>query len=178
MANLYQHAEWMSGAAQHLTSFVCFAVRSGVGAAIMQDGHLLGGSHGVSGEVGYVAIPSDKAASQWKTLQELVSEQALGLDVESTNFGLSDARARRAGELVGAQLATFANLLGPEAMVLAGGLIQHGGPLWPWLERTYHRFVLRELGDRVQLLSSRAGAFAAAIGAAHRCFQSLFPIRP
>ena len=172
----YALAEWMSGAAQHLTSFVCLAVRSGVGTAIMQDGRLLGGSHGLAGEAGYVPIPSGKAASQWKTFHELVSEQALGLDVESETFELSKARAQRAGELVGAQLATIANLLDPEAIVLAGKLIQPNGLLWPWLERTYRRFVLPDLSDRVQLLASRAGPFAAAIGAAHRCFQLMFPV--
>ena len=172
----YALAEWTSGAAQHLTSFVCLAVCSGVGAAIMQDGHLLGGSHGLAGEAGYIAIPNDKAASGWKTFHELVSEQALGLDVESETFELSDTRAQRAGELVGAQLATFANLLDPEAIVLAGKLIQPDGPLWPWLERTYRRFVLPDLADRVQLLPARAGPFAAAIGAAHRCFQLLYPV--
>ena len=174
----YALTEWMSGAAQHLKSFICLAVRSGVRAAIMQDGRLLDGSHGLAGAAGYIAIASEKAASQWSTFHELVSEQALGVDVESKTFHLSDARAQRAGELVGAQLATFANLLDPEAIVLAGKLIQPDGQLWPWIERTYRRFVLPDIADRVQLLSSRAGPFAAAVGAAHRCFQLLFPVEP
>ena len=49
-------AEWMSGAAQHLDSFVCLAVRSGVGAGIVLDGKLFGGSHGFAGEPGYAPV--------------------------------------------------------------------------------------------------------------------------
>jgi len=168
--------EWMSGAAQHLETFICLAVRSGVGAAIMHRGQLWDGSHGLSGEGGYIPVPDSRPASRWKRLHELVSEHALGIDAESEPSGLSESRAQRAGEWVGAQLAALANVLDPQAIVLAGRLIQPDGPLWPALERTYRRFLLPDLADRVQLLPSRAGPFAAAIGAAHRCFQLLFPV--
>ena len=171
----YARTEWMSGAARHLSSFICFAVRSGVGAAIVQDGRLLAGSHGFSGEAGYVPVPSNRAASQWKTFQQIVSEHALGVNVEAKSFHLSEARAKRAGELVGAQLAALATLLDPQAIVLAGGLIQPASPLWPWIERAFRRFMLPDLADRVQLLPSRVGPFAAAIGATHHCFQMLYP---
>ena len=170
----YALEEWMSGAAQHLSNFICLAVRSGVGAAIMQNGRLSGGSHGFSGEAGYFPIPAGGAASQWRTFQETVSEQALGIDVEAKNSHLPEARAKRAGELVGAQIAALVSLLDPEAVVLAGGLIQPNGSLWSSLERTYRRFVLPDIAERVQLLPSRVGPFAAAIGATHQCFRMLY----
>jgi predicted NBD/HSP70 family sugar kinase len=171
----YALTEWASGAAQHMSDFICLAVRSGVGAAIVRDGRLVDGSHGFSGEAGYIPIPNGKAASQWKTFQETVSEQALGIDVESKVFSLSEDQAKRAGEFVGAQAAALATLLDPEAIVLAGELIQPDGPLWPSLERTYRRFILPDIAERVHLLPSRVGPFAAAIGATHRCVQTLYP---
>lgn len=171
----YALTEWMSGAAQHLSNFVCLAVRSGVGVAMLRDGRVIRGSHGFSGGAGYFAIPGDRPASQWKTLQDTVSEHALSVDVEAKGFALSEAKAKRAGELVGAQLAALATLLDPEAVVLAGGLIQPDGPLWRWIERTFRRFLLPDIADRVQLLPSRVGPLAAAIGATHRCFQMLYP---
>src|SRR5437868_9211130 len=39
-------AEWVGGAAKGLNSFVCIAVRSGVGAGVVLNGRLRGGSHG------------------------------------------------------------------------------------------------------------------------------------
>ncbi len=172
----YALTEWTSGAAQRLSSFICLAVRSGVAAAVVQDGRLLAGAHGLAGEVGHAPVPSEKPASQWKAFQDVVSEHALGVDAEAKGFALSPARARRAGELVGAQAAALAAVFDPEAVVLAGALVQPDGPLWPALERAFHRFMLPDLADRVRLLPSRVGPFAAAIGAAHQCFQRLYPV--
>jgi glucokinase len=171
-------AEWMSGAAQHLDTFICLAVRSGVGAGIVIDGRLHVGGHGFAGEPGFTPLPIGPNPSQWKQLQHVVSETALGVDVETNGFDLPEARARRAGELLGAQLAAMAALLDPQAIVLAGGLVQPGRPLWAPMVQTFRRLVLAELVDRVQLLPAQLGPFAAAVGAAHRCFEMLYPIEP
>jgi N-acetylglucosamine repressor len=171
-------AEWMNGAAQHLDSFICLAVRSGVGAGIVINGRLHVGSHGFAGEPGFTPLPIGPNASQWKHLQHVVSETALGVDVETNGFELPEGKARRAGELLGAQLAAMAALLDPQAIVLAGGLVQPGRPLWAPMVRVFRRLVLPELADRVQLLPARLGPFAAAVGAAHRCFQMLYPSEP
>jgi N-acetylglucosamine repressor len=171
-------AEWMSGAAQHLHSFVCLAVRSGVGAGIVIDGKLFAGSHGFAGEPGYAPVTLGRDARRWKHLQNVVSESALGVDVEASDFALSEGKARRAGELLGAHLATMASLLDPQAVVLAGGLLRPDRPLWDSVARVFRQMVLPELADRVQILPARLGPFAAAIGAAHRCFQMLYPLEP
>jgi predicted NBD/HSP70 family sugar kinase len=171
-------AEWMSGAAQHLDSFVCVAVRSGIGAGIVINNQLYTGSHGFGGEVGYMPIARGSSVGQWKHLQHVVSEHALGVDVEAADFKLPEGRARRAGELLGAQLAGVASLLDPDAMVLAGGLVQPDRPLWGPMVSTFRRLVLPELVERVQLLPAQLGPFAAAVGATHRCFQMLFPVEP
>lgn len=171
-------AEWMNGAAQHLDSFICLAVRSGVGAGIVINGRLHVGSHGFAGEPGFTPLPIGPNANQWKHLQHVVSETALGVDVEANGFDLPEGKARRAGELLGAQLAGMASLLDVQAIVLAGGLVQPGRPLWAPMVQVFRRLVLPELADRVQLLPARLGPFAAAVGAAHRCFEMLYPIEP
>jgi N-acetylglucosamine repressor len=171
-------AEWMSGAAQHLDSFVCLAVRSGVGAGIVIDGKLFGGSHGLAGEPGYAPVTLGQDARQWKHLQDVVSESAMGVDVEASDFALSEGKARRAGELIGAQLASIAAMFDPQAIVLAGGLLRPEGPLWDSIIRVFRQMVFPELADRVQILPARLGPFAAAMGAAHRCFEMLYPLEP
>lgn len=171
-------AEWMHGAARDMHSFICLAVRSGVGAGIVIDGRLHVGSHGFAGEPGYMPLPVGRDARQWRHLQNVVSETALGLDAEASDFYLSKTQARRAGEILGAQIAGMASLLDPQAIVLAGGLLQPERPLWGVTVETFRRLVLPELADRVQLLPARLGPFAAAIGAAHRCFEMLYPVDP
>ncbi|MBN1489980.1 MAG: ROK family protein [Phycisphaerae bacterium] len=169
-------AEWMRGAAQHLHTFVCLAVRSGVGAGIVMDGKLYVGSHGFAAEPGYTPVTFGQDARQWKHLHNVVSEIALGVDVEAADFKLSVGKARRAGELLGAYLATIAALLDPQAIVLAGGLVRPDGPLWDPMVRVFRQTVVPELADRVQILPARLGPYAAAIGAAHRCFEMLYPV--
>jgi len=172
----YALTEWTSGAARKMSDFVCLAVRSGFGSAIMLDGRLLDGIHGFSGEAGYSPVPSDRPVSEWKTLQEVVSEKALDVDVDAKTFSLSKDKARIAGELVGAQAASLAALLDPEAIVLVGALLEVDGPLWPVIDQTYHRFTLPDVADRVPLLHSLVDSYAAAKGATQRCFQELYPI--
>ena len=64
------------------------------------------------------------------------------------------------------------------AALVAGTLIQPDGPLYDSMVRTFRRFVLPDIADRVQLLPARLGPFAAALGATHRCFQMLYPSEP
>jgi predicted NBD/HSP70 family sugar kinase len=169
-------AEWISGSAQHLHSFICLAVRSGVGAGIVLNNKLFTGSHGFAGEAGFLPVTVGSQASQWKFLHNVVSEQALQADIEATDFNLSAGKAKRAGELLGAHLAAMATMFDPEGIVLAGELIQPASPLYDTMIRTFHRFVLPDIADRVKLLPARLGPFAAALGATHKCFQMLYPV--
>jgi glucokinase len=169
-------AEWTGGAARGLSSFACVAVRSGVGAGIVLDGRLRPGVHGFCGEIGYMPVPDPGPAAEWKNLQQTVSESALGVDAEAREFDLSEPVARRAGEIVGAQLASMATLLDPEAFVLAGGVLNPEGPVWPHALDAFRATALPELADRVQVLPAQLGPFAAAVGAAHRCLYELFPV--
>ncbi len=170
-------AEWVGGAAKGLNTFLCVAIRSGVGAGLVMNGRLRGGSHGFSGEMGYMLAPT-ATGSSWKTLQQLVSESALGIDVEADGFsGLSDGAARRCGEIIGTTLASIAAMLDPEAFVLAGGMMNPQGPVWPHVFNTFRRYALTELTERVHLLPARLGLFAAAQGVAHRAlYEQLFPV--
>ena len=174
----YALTEWTSGAARQMSNFILLSVRSGFGSAIMLGGKLLNGSHGFSTEAGSSLVPSSKPVSQWKTLHQLVSETALEVDSDAENITLSPKKAQEAAEILGAQAASLASLLDPEAIVLAGALLEQEGPLWDTVESTYREFILPEVTDSVQLLHSQVGSFAAAVGATQRCFQELFPTSP
>jgi predicted NBD/HSP70 family sugar kinase len=142
----------------------------------MLDGRLLDGSHGLSGEAGYSPVPSDKPVSEWKTFQEVVSEKVFDVDVEGKDFKVFQKKAQIAGELIGAQAASLAALIDPEAIVLVGVLLELDGELWPHIEKTFRRFILPAIADRVSLVHSQVDSFAAAIGATQRCFHERYPI--
>jgi len=169
-------AEWTLGAARGMHSFVCVAVRSGIGAGVVLNGRLLAGDHGFAGEIGYMVLPTGDVASQWKDLQQTVSESALGIDIEADGFNLSPAVAQRTGELIASQLASIAALVDPQAIVLAGNLLNPEGPVWPHVLETYRSTALVELTEGCPLLPASLGPFAAAQGAAYRCLYELFPV--
>src|SRR5687767_11818096 len=104
-------AEWTLGAARGLKSFVCMSVRSGVGAGVVIDGRMHTGSHGFAGEAGYMVLPGEGPCSEWKNLQQTVSETGLGIDIEASGFDLPEPVARRTGELVASQLASIAAVI-------------------------------------------------------------------
>jgi predicted NBD/HSP70 family sugar kinase len=169
-------AEWTTGAAKGLKSFICFAVRSGVGAGVVLNGRLLTGSHNVCGEVGYMVVPTGNGATHWKHLQEVVSESALDIDIEAKGFEFTETQARRVGEIIGSQLASIAVVIDPEAIVLAGGMLSQDGPVWSHVIDTFRKAALSEVVDRMRILPAQLGPFAAALGAAHRCLYELFPV--
>ncbi len=170
-------AEWMSGAARGLQNFICFAVRSGIGAGIFLNGKLYVGHHGLAGEAGYSVVPNSSQPAQWKYLQKIVSESALGVDSESGKLELSSNQIQRMGDLLGAQLASMVAMLDVEAVILAGGLIRPDGPLHEPMVRAFQRFAVPELAS-TQLRVAELGPFGAAIGAAHCCFQDRYPMAP
>jgi glucokinase len=170
-------AEWMQGAAQHLDTFVCLAVRSGIGAGMVVDGRLYNGSHGFAGEVGYMGM-SGRPGPQ-RRLRDHVSERTLGLESGAGESALSPARARAVGAILGSQIASIAAVIDPQAIVLAGGLFaQPHGELWDQMAATFREVTFSELAERIQLLPARLGAFGAAIGAAHLCLHHLHPLEP
>jgi predicted NBD/HSP70 family sugar kinase len=171
-------AEWTAGAAQGLDTFVCMAVRSGVGAGVVINGQLLPGSHGFAGETGYMDVTGAGCAGTWKNFQQTVSESALGVDVEASDFSLPEPVAKRTGEVIAAQVASLAAVLDPQAFVLGGTLLKSDGPVWPHVERAYREVALSELADQIPLLPAKLGPFAAAQGAAYRCLYELFPVTP
>ena len=105
----------VSGAARKLHTFICVAVRSGIGAGVVINGKLHRGSNGFAGQVAYSTVPSGHAAGQWQHLYNVVSEHALNVDAESDDFHLTPGAAERAGRELGAQLASAAAWIDPRA---------------------------------------------------------------
>jgi predicted NBD/HSP70 family sugar kinase len=136
-------AEQWFGVGLDTSSFALVTVGTGVGCGIVADGALLTGAHGVVGELGH--LPVDPAGPECHCggtgcVEALIGEAAL-LDriaeaVDQPVRTVADARALATdgaaastavraifadvGRVLGLALATVANLLGPEKIVLTG----------------------------------------------------------
>ncbi|MFE2167273.1 ROK family protein [Streptomyces sp. NPDC059447] len=155
--------------------FALVTIGAGIGSALVVNGHLLRGAHGVAGEVGHICVdPSGprcrcgargcvEAIASTGAIVEAVRRSTANPDltfdeaVAMAREGLPAAREAfaRAGEAIGVGIAALVNLVGPERVVVSGEGVD-----------TYDLF-----GSHIQ------DAYAAHVfGAASRCSLSLRPL--
>ncbi|MGW6919866.1 ROK family protein [Streptomyces sp. NPDC054950] len=133
-------AEQWFGAGVGLSNFAVVTVGAGVGCGLVVHGRVVAGAHGVAGEIGHVTVDPDgplchcgnrgcvEAIAADPAILARIRERS-GVEVADTTEAVDLARrgddhAReaysRAGEAIGRGIATVANLLGPERVVISG----------------------------------------------------------
>ena len=133
-------AEQWFGAGAGLSDFAVVTVGAGIGCGLVVHGRVVAGAHGVAGEIGHVTVdPSgppchcgnrgcvEAIAGDAAILRRI--REATGVEVTDTaeavrlaHLGVAAAREAyaRAGEAIGRGIATVANLLGPERVIISG----------------------------------------------------------
>ncbi|WP_405726416.1 ROK family transcriptional regulator [Streptomyces sp. NBC_00028] len=133
-------AEQWFGAGAGLSDFAVVTVGAGIGCGLVVHGRVVAGAHGVAGEIGHVTV--DPAGPRCHCgnrgcVEAIAGEAAIVRQIrEATGVELADAAealamahrgvpgARevyaRAGEAIGRGIATVANLLGPERVIISG----------------------------------------------------------
>lgn len=133
-------AEQWFGAGVGLSDFAVVTVGAGVGCGLVVHGRVVAGAHGVAGEIGHVTVDPDGPPCHCGNrgcVEAIAADPAIltrireRTGVEVTDTGEAVALARRgdphareaysrAGEAIGRGIATVANLLGPERVVISG----------------------------------------------------------
>ncbi|WP_371673434.1 ROK family transcriptional regulator [Streptomyces sp. NBC_00289] len=133
-------AEQWFGAGAGLSDFAVVTVGAGIGCGLVVHGRVVHGAHGVAGEIGHVTVDPagplchcgnrgcvEAVAGDAAIVRQI--REATGIEVTDTaqavalaHDGLAAARAvyARAGEAIGRGIATVANLLGPERVIISG----------------------------------------------------------
>jgi predicted NBD/HSP70 family sugar kinase len=133
-------AEQWFGDGVGLSDFAVVTVGAGIGCGLVVHGRVVAGAHGVAGEIGHVTVDPagppchcgnrgcvEAIAGDAAILAQV--REATGLAVADTTEAVAlahrgDAGARavyaRAGEAIGRGIATVANLLGPERVIISG----------------------------------------------------------
>lgn len=163
-------AEFDARAASGVRHLVYVTVSTGIGAALVADGRLLRGTHGMAGEIGHYPLADEGRCSCGRVghLEALASGTAIarratdelaggapsrlaGGPVEASDVDAAaragDELARRvladAGALVGRALAIAALTVDPDVICLGGGVSQAGGAFWDPLLRVVGEQTLR-----------------------------------
>ncbi|MFE9444534.1 ROK family protein [Streptomyces sp. NPDC006602] len=139
-------AEQWFGAGVGLSDFAVVTVGAGIGCGLVVHGRVVAGAYGVAGEIGHVTVDPagplchcgnrgcvEAIAGDAAILRRI--RETTGVEVADTaeavrlaRRGVPGAREAyaRAGEAIGRGIATVANLLGPERVIISGeGLAAH-----------------------------------------------------
>lgn len=133
-------AEQWFGAGAGLSSFALVTVGTGIGCAMSIDGRVVSGAHGVAGEVGHLPLGGldrmctcgNRGCVEAVASTQAIVEQArqatgdpdltMARAVKLAHDGDPAVRAvfTRAGHAVGLAMASVANLIGPERIIISG----------------------------------------------------------
>ncbi|MGD9962081.1 ROK family protein [Nocardioides sp.] len=188
LAEAHHGAATDTGFALYLTGTV------GIGAGLLNDGHLVHGASGFAGEVGHMPI-GDPAAlcgcgrlGCWEATIGLHAMLArTGMPELATPLRSAEHVAERAagdpklsalvaavGRDVGMGLATLANVLDPAVIVLGGYFVPLGELILGPARRVLDERLASAAQDRPELRFSTLGIQAAATGAAEQSLRGVF----
>ena len=199
-------AEGRLGAARAARSYVWVYVGSGVGAAIVLDGHILYGKHGYSGEIGHCAVMDggprcgcgrngclETVASG--TAIETAAKKAFEHEVTKAAKGARGALDAHAvailaregnqiarqifadvGEHLGVGISYLINLLNPELIVLGGRVIQAGDCLMDPIRASVAKYAIYAQG--IPIVASTVGDDIMLKGAVLLAMESVYPDDP
>jgi glucokinase-like ROK family protein len=184
-------AELQYGAGRGLKNFVYLSLGTGVGGAVIVDGHLLRGTRNYAAALGHTTmdvagLPCNCGSTG--CLEMYVSGTAIARSARAGNVA-SDARElfekAKQGEqeaihlvdqvsfYLGCGLANFANQFDPEAIIIGGGVSQAGSLLLEPAKATMDARVLQGLEGKVQVLAAEFGSEAGLLGGAVVAFHGL-----
>jgi glucokinase len=172
---------WL-GAARGLHHVIMLTLGTGVGGAAIVDGQLLRGHIGRAGHLGHSCLDIDgppdvtrtpgslevaignctvaaRSRGRFQTTHDLVTAYNTG-DAEATAVWLKSVRA------LACAIASFVNILDPQAVVIGGGIARSGAALFEPLQRFLDDVEWRPGAARVKILAALLGEFAGAFGAA------------
>ncbi len=179
--------EVWAGAARGRRHVVMLTLGTGVGGAVLCDGHLLRGAIGRAGHLGHMSLQVDGPVSIVGTpgaVEMMIGDCSVAARSGGRFTRTADlVAAHRAGDptatavwhqavrALGHALASYINLFDPELIVLGGGIARAGDTLFHPLAAELDRLEWRPGGHRVPIVPATLGEWAGALGAAAHALQ-------
>jgi glucokinase len=172
---------WL-GAAKGFKDVILLTLGTGVGGAILSEGKLLRGNIGRAGHMGHASLDpngkpdianapgsledaignctiGERSNGRFATTHELISAHLAGV-AEATAVWLKSVKC------LAAAVASYVNVVDPEAVIIGGGIAQCGDALFAPLNEYLDHMEWRPGGQKVKVLPATLGEYAGAIGAA------------
>lgn len=179
-ARAFTLAEGRVGAGRGCHTLVCVTLGTGVGGGIMIGGRLHLGAWGVAGELGHQTILPDGprcgcgnlGCAEALTRADVLAALAGRATAEEVYLGASegDARCREAVRTVagylGIALANCVAVLGPDRIVVGGGIAAAGDLVLAPIRDAVRARVTLVPTDEIRVVPAALGSSAGAVGAA------------
>jgi glucokinase len=192
-ANCMAYAEWKFGAAKGLRNVIAVTLGTGVGGALILDGHLYRGSQFVAGEVGMMSIDYkgvDGPYGNHGALERYIGHQQIK-EIAVRRFRDAGRRPEKSPELealetlveaarngdpqasqvwndvalyLGTTLASAVYLLNPDAVVIGGGVAHAGDVLFGPLRKQIQSKLSKEFWAKLEVKPAELGNDAGIIG--------------
>jgi glucokinase len=178
-------AEGAVGAARAVREYAFVAVGTGIAAALVLDGRLWRGAHGLAGELGHVEVEPagapcgcgkrgclETVASATAIARRYNARAGTGSNLDAAGVWMHRAQDAVAAEVWNEAIEALARVLAPmqttldiELIVLGGGLARAGGELLEMLDCATARRLVFERRPRLALaaLGDQAGCVGAAM---------------
>lgn len=188
-ANLGALAEVTWGPHNTVDNLVFVKIGSGIGAGLILDGHPFAGTLGITGEIGHETITDNGVVCHCgnRGCLETVASTSVMMALLGTRAAVSTADIVRnaitgdsatlrvlddAGVAIGRGIASIANLLNPEVIVIGGPLAELGPILLTPIERGLLRHAVPSIGEATTIVMSSLGDRAEALGATSLVLRS------
>lgn len=175
-------AEGRMGAGQGCPTLIGITLGTGVGGGLLVDGRLHRGRWGTGGEIGHLLVDDSPDAAPCGCGARGCVEAYLRADVISARAGRATAEAVYAGARegdadctaavaeacrhLGAALASLLMVIGPDRVVVGGGVAAAGDSLLVPLRTEVARRVALIPAEEIEIVPAVLGSYAGAMGAA------------
>jgi glucokinase len=179
-ARAFTLAEGTMGAGAGFRIVACMTLGTGIGGGIMIDGRLHLGAFGVAGEIGHQIIDPDgprcgcgnlgcvEALARADVLTDLAGKETAEevYRAAAGGDGRSLAAVEQVARAVGIGLANVVTLIGPDRIVIGGGIVDAGDSVLDPIRRAIRGRVTLVPADEVEVVPALLGKWAGAHGAA------------
>lgn len=185
-ARAFTLAEGTLGAAAGCRTIVCMTLGTGVGGGVMIDGEVRLGAFGTAGEIGHQTVVPDgprcgcgnRGCVEPLTQAAVLAERAGRATAEEVYAGAADGdeRCRAAIDEVagylGIAIANAYHLLGPDRVVIGGGIVSAGDLVLDPIRAAVGRRATLVPADGISIVAATLGWASGAIGAAVAAAQT------
>ncbi len=190
--NVLAIAEKCFGAGKSFNYFVCLALGTGVGGAIVESGHLIRGSFGGAGELGHVCVDFDgpqcncgnygclelyaSGTGITRIAEEMIWENNWHVDWETNSRDVMEAWKRhdfyaslvmrKVIQALSSATASFIHIFNPEAVIIGGGVSEAGAEFFESLIRETKIKTTPAMWESATIIPATVGIDSGVIGAA------------